>query len=63
MSNILPVAAGKKFPAFFIQFLLFLIAKEDILKLYEKHDTLIIIGDTGSGKTTRKRPIFKNCHS
>ena len=34
------------------------IAKDDILKLYEKHDTLIVIGDTGSGKTTRKLKAF-----
>ena len=33
-----------------------LLAKDAILKAYDEHDTLIIIGETGSGKTTRKNP-------
>lgn len=41
----------------------YLSAKESILKAYDEHDTLIIIGETGSGKTTRKneddtKPVF-----
>lgn len=32
----------------------YILAKDDILKMYSQYNTLIVIGDTGSGKTTRK---------
>jgi HrpA-like RNA helicase len=32
-------------------------ARSQILALFDAHDTIIIQGETGSGKTTRKRKI------
>lgn len=34
------------------------VVRKKILDLFDRFDTLIIQGETGSGKTTRKRLIF-----